>query len=98
MRLFSFVLRVLGSIWRLIRDGKSAGGPPASWPDDLSLVRHRENPTLVLVVHPGSPFASAAVGGLAQIMARCQGRLDARVLVIKPAGMPAGWERSGVWA
>lgn len=34
---------------------------------------------------------------LAKLMTQCRGRLAATVLVLRPAGVPAGWEQTDLW-
>jgi hypothetical protein len=37
------------------------------------------------------------VGELAKLMTACQGKLVAKVLMLRPPTMPAGWERTDLW-
>ena len=63
-----------------------------NWPAASAVPRPGPNPTLVMLAHPHCPCTRASVGELAQIMADTQGRLNACVLFIKPAGAGADWE------
>jgi hypothetical protein len=54
-------------------------------------------PTLVVLVHPHCPCTAATISELADLMSECHGKLAATVLMIRPAGMPEGWERTDLW-
>jgi hypothetical protein len=69
----------------------------ARWPESSGLARDRSRPTLVMFAHPRCPCSRASVGELAQLMTNAHGRLAARVVVVRPAGTPEGWERTDIW-
>jgi hypothetical protein len=71
--------------------------PPAVWPADSRIQRARDRATLVIIAHPHCPCTRATVGELAAIMAHAQGRLNAYVLFLKPAGFSEDWERTDLW-
>ena len=87
-------------LWLLWGYAGSAGAPatpPAAWPGGSVVRRSAGLPTLVLLAHPRCPCSRATVEELARLMAECHGRLTATVLMLRPAGVPAGWERTGLW-
>jgi hypothetical protein len=63
-----------------------------NWPAASVIPRPGPNPTLVMLAHPHCPCTRASIGELAQIMADTQGKLNASVLFIKPAGAGADWD------
>jgi hypothetical protein len=76
--------------------GRAAHAPP-TWPVDTRIPRPAGRPMLVLFVHPHCPCSRATVGELAKLMTDCDGKLAAAVLVLRPDGVPDGWERTGLW-
>lgn len=70
---------------------------PVTWPADARVTRDPQLPTVVVSLHPRCPCSRATVGELAKLMTDCQGKLAATVLVVRPAGMPAGWEQTDLW-
>src|SRR4051794_8630920 len=73
----------------------TAGEPsraPAQWPSDTQLVHDPSRPTLLLSIHPQCPCSRATLSELARLMTRSQGKVNAIVLVVRPAGVAAGWE------
>src|SRR6185312_5633920 len=84
-------------LWRY----DSAEGVPASaplaWPADTHIVRQHGLPELVVLIHPKCPCTRATIGELGRLMTDCQGKLAATVLVLHPANMPAGWEKTDLW-
>jgi len=73
------------------------GRPPAVWPASSRLERPLDRYTLVVVAHPHCPCTRATLGELAIVMARCQGRITARVLFVQPRGFTEQWTKSGLW-
>lgn len=92
------VLVLAGSAWlwrHSLTPGAEAGAAPEVWPAGLE--RNTAKPTLVMFAHPKCPCTRASVGELAVLMARCQGKVDARVVFYQPKEMPADWVRSDTW-
>jgi hypothetical protein len=86
---------------RLVLDYSGAEGVAAraitDWPAGTGVRRDRKKSTLVLVAHPHCPCTRASIGEMARILARCQGKLTARVLFYKPDGFDENWERTDIW-
>ena len=80
---------------------ESAAGEPAAaprvWPNSTSISRVAGLPTLVLLIHPHCPCTRATIDELAKLMTECQGKVSANVLVLRPDGAAAGWERTDLW-
>jgi hypothetical protein len=84
-------------MWDYQYGAGSPARPPAHWPSDTRLERVPDRPTLVMLLHPQCPCSRASIGELARLMARLEGRLTARLLFLKPAGTPDGWEDTDLW-
>jgi hypothetical protein len=50
-----------------------------------------------MFAHPRCPCTRASIGELEQLMSDCQGRLEAQVWFIKPAGTPDDWTNTDLW-
>ena len=85
---------------------QSSPGPAAprrDWPAETSLrlaASATDAPdTLLLVLHPRCPCSRATVDNLAVLLAHCPpGRVATTVLMVRPAGVAPGWERTGLWS
>src|SRR4051794_6488145 len=91
----------LGRLWTYEGTPGAAARPPAAWPDGTTVprpAREAGRPGLVLLAHPRGPCSRATGAELARLVADCRGRLTATVLVIRPAGVPDGWEQTDLWA
>jgi hypothetical protein len=100
---------IVGAVWvaavalglsRLWTYESTPGAParlPVAWPVGSSVPRTPNLPTLVLLTHPHCPCSRATIGELAALMTTCRGRLTATVLMLRPDGMPDGWERTDLW-
>lgn len=79
---------------------EGAAGVPAAAPSTIlsaTTPSPSAGPTLVLLVHPKCPCSRATIGELTKLMTDCRGRLTATVLMVRPAGAAAGWERTDLW-
>jgi hypothetical protein len=74
-----------------------AGEAPSRWPGGSEIDFHGGQANLVMVLHPHCPCSRASIEELAQIMTRCQGRLNCHVFFVKPTQFPCGWERTDLW-
>jgi len=100
---------ILGALWlaaigagaRVLWSYQSTPGEHAAerrlWPAASRLPRDPARPTLVLVAHPHCACTRASLAELAGLMRRLRGRVAARVVFVRPAGLPAGWERTDTW-
>ena len=84
-------------LWRYEGAAGAAARAPGDWPGDTHVSRTLGLPTLVLLVHAHCPCSRATIGELAVLMTRCQGKLNATVLMLRPEGKPDGWERTDLW-
>jgi hypothetical protein len=85
-------------LWRYESAAGAPADPPARWPQATGVVRNAGQPTLVMLVHPQCPCSRATIGELSKLMTDCQGKVSATVLVLRPAGMPADWEKTDLWS
>ncbi len=67
------------------------GSPPARWPATRVSPADAPMATLVVVVHPRCPCTRATVAELARLMARGQGAVEARVLLLAPSSEEPAW-------
>jgi hypothetical protein len=77
------------------RPGLSANAA-TSWPESSRLARTAGLPTLVMVVHPRCDCSRASVAELAELMARAPVRPRAYVAILKPNGLSATWDVTGI--
>jgi hypothetical protein len=83
-----------GMVWLTrysLAPGRAAAAP-ALWPERSAARRHPGQPTLVMIAHPRCACTRASLAELSTLMARCQGRVAATVVFVRPAGTEAGWE------
>lgn len=74
-----------------------ASSAAASWPSGRGTLPV-SGALLVMFVHPHCPCSRASIQELGELMALAPGTLTARVYVELPDSMPAGWERTELWA
>jgi hypothetical protein len=84
-------------LWGYENTSGKAAQPPQQWPADSRIQRAQGRATLVLLAHPHCPCTRATIEELASIMAHSQGRLNAYVLFLKPAGFSENWEKTDLW-
>jgi hypothetical protein len=87
----------LSRLWKYEATAGAAALPPTAWPTGTHVSRTPGLPTLVLLTHPKCPCSRATLDELAALMTDCRGKLAATVLMLRPDGMPDGWERSDLW-
>jgi len=95
-----WLLAVVGAMGWIVSytNTPGAGGEaPSHWPAESQIALDSQVPTLVMFAHPHCPCTRASLGELALLMARCRGRVSARVLFIKPAGMSDEWTQTDLW-
>jgi hypothetical protein len=70
--------------------------PPSDvqWPRNADLPRSGDKATLILAVHPQCPCTRATLGELEIIMARCFGKVAAKVLLYRPGGSRPDWSNT----
>src|SRR5262249_29303011 len=75
-----------------------AASAPGRWPEQTSLDRSADGPTLLLVAHPQCTCTRASLDELAEILARTSAhRPRTYVLFLKPSSLENGWEQSDLW-
>lgn len=95
-----WLVAVSGGLWILWGYENTPGvsaKPPMLWPADSRIERSQQRATLIMMVHPHCPCTRATMSELAEIMAHAQGRLNAYVLFLKPAGFSDDWEKTDLW-
>jgi hypothetical protein len=76
---------------------RSIDAAPAKWPAESTLPRPSQSPALIMFVHPKCAWSKSSVGELSCLMTNCQGRVNAYVLFLRPAGQPANSVQSDLW-
>jgi hypothetical protein len=71
--------------------GATPGATPAHWPASATFPRARDRFTLIMTLHPMCSCSRASLHELEEVVARADGRIDARLLFIRPEGAPADW-------
>lgn len=72
------------------------GDPPAHWPQESRVARHRGRATLVLLAHPECPCTRASLGELEILMARSRAPLAVYALFVDPGGS-VSLETTDLW-
>jgi hypothetical protein len=74
-----------------------AGLPPDHWPLESRIVLNSQHPTLLMFAHPHCPCTRASIRELELVASDCQGKVDAQVWFIKPAGTALDWTNTDLW-
>lgn len=67
------------------------------WPNNTQCELDPTRPTLLMFAHPRCPCTRASIGELSEFVARCPGKVDVRVVFLKPSGSSKDWERTDLW-
>jgi len=86
-----------GMLWKYSNTPNPDPTPPAHWPATSTIPRANGQATLVMFVHPRCSCTSASVGELAELMAHCQGLVNAHVVFFRPSGSREDWTHSDLW-
>ncbi len=87
----------LACLWVYAATPGNHGGTPSRWPVECGVVPAVDRPTLLVFAHPRCPCTRATIGELARLMARRQGRVDARVLFYTPRDAADDWRQTDLW-
>jgi hypothetical protein len=71
--------------------------PAKRWPAGTALLRESNRTTLLMFVHPQCPCSRASLVELERLVSNRRNAVSVRVLFVRPAEMPEGWERSDLW-
>src|SRR5207253_8392121 len=84
-------------LWKYEGAAGASATAPMNLPAGTSIEQKKGLPTLVMLLHPKCPCSRASVEELSRLMTRCHGKLSATVLMVQPADVPAGWEKTDLW-
>jgi hypothetical protein len=70
---------------------------PERWPSMTRIKASRHSDTLVMFAHPRCPCTRASIEELNQLLARCQGKLETRVMFFQPSNYPPEWSHGSLW-
>lgn len=87
----------LASLWHYEGAAGEPAKAPTAWPAQTGVPHTPGTATLVLFAHPRCPCTRATMSELARLMTDCRGHLTATVLMVRPAGAPAGWAHADLW-
>jgi hypothetical protein len=85
------------ALWRYEMTPGQSHSVPLFWPEHTGLSRMPGRSTIVMLAHPRCPCTRASVRELAGLMSRLGSMVMAYVLVVRPEGVPQGWEQTDVW-
>lgn len=85
-----------GSLWAHNGRPGPAAAAPFRWPG-AGLAREDGRSALLMFVHPHCPCTAAALGELDWLLARLRGRPSVNLILVRPPGVPAGWEETDSW-
>src|SRR5438132_9063057 len=87
----------LSVLWAYEHAPGTPADAPGRWPAASRLPPPHARPTLVQLLHPQCTCSHATIAELARLMARVQGRVDAHVLIVAPAGTGESFAKSDLW-
>jgi hypothetical protein len=74
----------------------AAGRAPRKWPAGTTLHLSADGDTLLMFAHPRCPCTLASVEELSRLVAHCEGKLRGSILLWKPNGSAADWEKTSL--
>src|ERR1041385_809304 len=83
------------SLWHHSGVPGTAASPPERWPAESRIPHAPGLEPLVLFAHPHCPCTRASLSELALVLATTSVPVQAWVLIVKPEGVEAGWEKGG---
>jgi hypothetical protein len=86
--------------WRMLSYDLTPAAPASPvrwWPTATQLVRDPGRPTLLMFVHPGCPCSRASLAELSRLLSPRRNEVAVRILMVRPAGLEAGWEKTDLW-
>ena len=94
---FLVVAAGLSILWGYENSPGAAVAAPARWPAESRIKPTADKATLVMLTHPQCPCTRASIEELDKLMAHCQGRVNAYVVLMKPAGFDDSWVKTDTW-
>src|ERR1700752_4188286 len=79
-----------------LRPGE-VGDVSPRWPAASHMERDAGRGKLVMFLHPHCPCSPASFLELNELRSESAENLQARLVLCKPAGVPAGWEQTSLW-
>lgn len=94
-----FLLIAVGYLHFSVYEGRPSlrAEHPQTFPEHSALKASRTEDTLLMFIHPKCPCTSASLNELAVLSSRCNGKLNAIAVFVKPEGAPDGWEHTDYW-
>jgi hypothetical protein len=90
---------VAGAWWLHHYEGTAggAGRTPSHWPTESRVKHSNTRATLLFFAHPKCPCSRASVEELNRLMARANGRIEARALFLQPENCAGDWSQGSLW-
>ena len=83
-----------GALMRYKQTPGAKANVPTRWPSATHVLLDPDRPTLVMVAHPKCACTRASIGELSRLMTRLQGRVVAKVLMVRPNGVGNEWDQT----
>ena len=87
----------VGWLWSYNHAAGAVAKPPEHWPEKTLITRNAHGDTLVMLAHPKCPCTRASIEELSKLMASCQDRLTAHVLLVAPVAAGSDWPKTDLW-
>lgn len=71
---------------------------PQHWPVESQLSLHNVHPTLLVFAHPKCPCTRATLYELEQMLTRCEGLVDVRIIFFTPDDFAAEYKLAHLWS
>jgi len=84
-------------LWAYENTPGVAAAAPSRWPNDSRIKPAPGRATLVMLTHPHCPCTRASIEELDKLMAHCQDRLRAYVVLTRPKGVTEKWVETDLW-
>lgn len=68
-----------------------------AWPTGSAIELDAARLTLIMFAHPHCPCTRASVDGLTRFLERFPNRIAPHLLVLRPDGVAADWEKTSLW-
>jgi hypothetical protein len=85
------------TLWCYENAPGAAAAAPTRWPNDSRIKPTPGRATLVMLTHPHCPCTRASIEELDKLIAHCQGRVSAYVVLTRPKGFTEEWVETDIW-
>lgn len=75
----------------------ATGVTPEHWPAGIRIPLDTKHDTLIMFAHPQCSCTRASIEELNRLLTKCDGRITAHVLFLKPPNFPDSWSQTDLW-